>query len=159
VAKKQVNLNRPFHAESLWVGLGLAEDSYYGLTYDEARYQWRIAQAPSVIEGLAAEYRKLRQLGTPHDAIDEACYDGYLEYQRRWPKKSREMRSAVKEADELNQIDEPDAVSDRLNQVQPNDEVDKGNEAIQPLPDELPDRNDDSIIAANLIGELVAGMP
>lgn len=150
---KQINLNRTFHPESLWPGLAdPIHDEYAGLSYDEARHHWRVSQAPSVIESLAAEYKKLRNQGTPHRDIDEACYDGYLEYLRRWPGKGRKLLA------EIRQGEQPDAVSERLNQVQPNDEVIKGNEAIKRIPDRLPDRLDDSIIAANLIGDVLQDM-
>lgn len=148
---KQVKLNGRFHPESMWGGIKERLEDYYDpdYAYEQARREWRAAQIPSVIEGLCAEYRRLRSEGIPHHEIDEACYDGYLEYQYRWPKKGHPYREALAKLDDL------DAISERLNMVQPNDEVIKGDEAIERIPDGLLDRNDDSIIAANLIGELV----
>lgn len=135
----KVNLNRPFHAESLWDEI-LRSREDFDYDYDIARRQWRMSQSGSVIQDLASEYKKLRQLGIPHEGIDEACYDGYLEYIRRWPVKSAALRIAIAK------INDPDAVSDRLNEVQPNDEVIKGDEAIERIPDELPALLDDSMI-------------
>lgn len=154
MTKSKINLNKTFHPESVWDGLAerLVEDEYEGLTYDQARFKWRVAQVPYVIEGLAAEYKKLRSQGVPHEEVDEACYDGYLEYIRRWPVKSRKMR------DEVAKIDYPDAVSQRPSKVQPDDEVIKGGEAIESESGLLLDLIDDSIIASNLIGELVDEM-
>lgn len=151
---KQVKLNGRFHPESMWGGIKERLEEYYDpdYAYEQARREWRAAQIPSVIESLAAEYRNLRKEGIPHQDIDQACYDGYLEYQYRWPVKSRKMR------DEVAMADDPDAVYKRRNKVQPNDEVIKGDEAIEPIPDPLPDRNDDSIIAADLMRDIVMGM-
>lgn len=151
---KQVKLNRPFHPESMWEGLKDRAEDYYDpdYAYEQARREWRAAQIPSVIEGLSAEYRRLREEGIPHHEIDQACYDGYLEYQYRWPVKSRPHREAIAK------LDDPDAVYKRPNKVQPNDEVIKGDEAIERIPDGLPDRNDDSIIAADLMRDIVMGM-
>lgn len=137
---KQINLNRPFHPESMWDGIKWRDEDEDDYAYDRARLEWRRAQPPSVIEGLAAEYRALRKEGIPHEDIDPACYDGFLEYSFRWPIKSRAIRV------EVAKIDDPDGVSNRLNEVQPNDEVIKGNEAIEHIPDELPALLDDPMI-------------
>ena len=151
---KQVKLNGRFHHESMWDGIKERLEDYYDpdYAYEQARREWRAAQIPSVIEALCTEYRKLRSEGVPHHEIDEACYDGYLEYQYRWPKKSRPHREA------LAKLDDPDAVSKRLAKVQPPRDVDQQYAAIEPIPDPLPDRNDDSIIAADLMRDIIMGM-
>ena len=47
-------------------------------TYAQARREWRRAQTDNVIRSLAYDYRRgLR---------DESTEDGFLEFQRRWPK-------------------------------------------------------------------------
>lgn len=139
---KQVKLNGRFHPESMWGGIKDRPEDYYDpdYAYEQARREWRAAQIPSVIEALSAEYRRLREEGIPHHDIDEACYDGYLEYQYRWPIKSRPHREAIAK------LDDPDAVYKRPNKVQPNHHVDQQYEAIEPLPDPLPDAFDDSMI-------------
>lgn len=151
---KRINLNRPFHPESMWDGITERLEDYYDpdYAYEQARREWRAAQIPSVIEDLCTEYRKLRSEGVPHQNIDEACYDGYLEYQYRWPIKSRPHREA------LAKLDDPDAVFKRPNKVQPDHHVDQQYEAIELIPDPLPDRNDDSMIAADLMRDIVMGM-
>lgn len=151
---KRVNLNRPFHPESMWDRITDRLEDYYDpdYAYEQARREWRAAQIPSVIEDLCTEYRKLRAEGVPHQDIDEACYDGYLEYQYRWPIKSRPHREAIAK------LDDPDTLSERLKNVRPYDDVNQRYQAIEPIPDPLPDRNDDSIIAADLMRDIVMGM-